>query len=97
MSGRRGGRGADGAGGDEADAPAGGGRGRGGSPEDFRRLLRDPAMRDPRGFILPADQPDFPTATKFVNALIKTGITVHRATVVVQRRRQGATRPGPTW
>ena len=37
-------------------------------------------MRDPRGFILPADQPDFPTATKFVNALLKTGITVHRAT-----------------
>jgi hypothetical protein len=37
-------------------------------------------MRDPRGFILPADQPDFPTATKFVNALIKTGVSVHRAT-----------------
>ena len=36
-------------------------------------------MRDPRGFILPADQPDFPTATKFVNTLIKTGVTVHRA------------------
>ena len=32
------------------------------------------------GFILPADQPDFPTATKFVNALLKTGVTVHRAT-----------------
>ena len=58
----------------------GGGGGGGGSPEDFKRLLRDPAMRDPRGFILPADQPDFPTATKFVNALIKTGVTVHRAT-----------------
>ena len=28
----------------------------------------------------PSDQPDFPTATKFVNALIKTGITVQRAT-----------------
>jgi hypothetical protein len=43
-------------------------------------MLRDPAARDPRGFILPADQPDFPTATKFVNALLKTGITVHKAT-----------------
>jgi hypothetical protein len=54
--------------------------GRGGSPEDFKKLLRDPALRDPRGFILPSDQPDFPTATKFINALLKTGIEVHRAT-----------------
>jgi hypothetical protein len=43
-------------------------------------MLRDPALREPRGFILPSDQPDFPTAVKFVNALIKTGIAVHRAT-----------------
>jgi Zinc carboxypeptidase len=62
---------------DEADSSGRGGGG--GTSEDFKRLLRDPAMRDPRGFILPSDQPDFPTATKFVNALIKTGITVHRA------------------
>jgi hypothetical protein len=34
---------------------------------------------DPRGYIIPSNQPDFPTATKFVNALIGTGITVHRA------------------
>ncbi len=62
-------------------AGAGGGRGgRGGTPEDFRRMLRDPAGRDPRGFIIPSGQPDFPTATKFVNALLKTGITVHRTT-----------------
>jgi hypothetical protein len=66
---------------ERALTPAGrGGRGGGGTAEDFTRLLRDPALRDPRGFILPSDQPDFPTATKFVNALIKTGITVHRAT-----------------
>ncbi len=26
------------------------------------------------------DQPDFPTATRFINALLETGITVHRAT-----------------
>jgi hypothetical protein len=42
--------------------------------------LHNPALRDPRGYILPSDQPDFPTATKFINTLIKTGITVHRAT-----------------
>jgi hypothetical protein len=28
---------------------------------------------------VPANQSDFLTATKFVNALLKTGITVHRA------------------
>ena len=68
--------------GDEAPAAgAGGGRGgRGGTIQQFKTLLRDPALRDPRGFILPSDQPDFPTATKFINTLIKTGITVHRAT-----------------
>ena len=46
----------------------------------FQRILRNPADRDPRGYIIPSTQPDFPTATKFVNALIKTGITVLRAT-----------------
>src|SRR5438876_7700850 len=43
-------------------------------------IMRNPADRDPRGYIIPSDQPDFLTATKFVNALIKTGITVERAT-----------------
>jgi hypothetical protein len=46
----------------------------------FDGILRDPARRDPRGYVLPANQPDFPTATKFANALLKTGVTVHRAT-----------------
>ncbi|MHB1191653.1 MAG: M14 family metallopeptidase [Longimicrobiales bacterium] len=45
----------------------------------FQSELRKPEDRDPRGYILPSDQKDFPTATKFVNALIKTGVTVHRA------------------
>ena len=54
---------------------------RGGAvPVKYYATLRDPAERDARGYILPADQPDFPTATKFVNALIKNGITVLRAT-----------------
>jgi len=51
-------------------------RGRG----DFERQFRDPARRDARVYILPSDQPDFLTATKFVDALLKTGITVQRAT-----------------
>ncbi|HUE84486.1 MAG TPA: M14 metallopeptidase family protein [Vicinamibacterales bacterium] len=42
--------------------------------------LRRPEHRDPRGFILPANQPDFPTAVKFINALREVGIKVHRAT-----------------
>jgi hypothetical protein len=41
--------------------------------------LRDPRLRDPRGYILSADQPDFLTAVKFADALIKGGVTVHRA------------------
>ena len=53
--------------------------GRGGAAE-FERLFHDPARRDPRGYILPADQPDFLTATKFINTLLGTGVQVHRAT-----------------
>jgi hypothetical protein len=53
---------------------------RGPTPARYFDMLRVPEARDPRGYILSADQPDFPTATKFVNALIKSGITVQRAT-----------------
>jgi hypothetical protein len=78
--GGRGGTDAAAAASDEAPASTrGAGGGRGATVEEFRTLLRDPARRDPRGFILPSDQSDFPTATKFVNALIRNGITVHRA------------------
>jgi hypothetical protein len=42
--------------------------------------MHAPELRDPRGYVISADQPDFPTATKFVNALLETGITVERAT-----------------
>ena len=59
----------------------GGGRGGGaGGPDPLHAALTSKELRDPRGFILPADQPDFATAMKFVNTLIKTGITIHRAT-----------------
>jgi hypothetical protein len=47
--------------------------------ELYDSVLHDPKSRDPRGYILPSDQPDFPTATKFVNALLKNGITVLKA------------------
>ncbi|WP_040401406.1 M14 family metallopeptidase, partial [Cecembia lonarensis] len=45
----------------------------------FGKVFEDPALRDPRGFILSADQADFPTAVRFINALIKSGIQVHKA------------------
>src|SRR5205085_3285365 len=46
--------------------------------KEFEKLFRDPAKRDPAGYIIPADQPDFLTATKFVNVLIGTGVQVHK-------------------
>ncbi len=51
-----------------------------GLPEKYWEMMREPENRDPRGFILPASQADFLTATKFVNVLIKNGVTVERAT-----------------
>ncbi len=46
----------------------------------YDTVLHDPALRDARGYILPSDQPDFPTATKFINTLMKNGVTVLQAT-----------------
>ena len=54
--------------------------GRGADVKYYTEVLRNPARRDPRGYILPSDQPDFGTATKFVNTLRHVGVTVHRAT-----------------
>jgi hypothetical protein len=63
------------------EAAAGGGsNGRAVPMELYNTVLHDPKMRDPRGYIIPSDQADFATATEFVNALLKTGITVLRAT-----------------
>ncbi len=57
------------------------GRGPASVPADlYNTVLHDKAHRDPRGYILSADQPDFPTATKFINTLIKNGVTVLQAT-----------------
>lgn len=46
----------------------------------YEKVFKDPELRDPRGYIIPADQKDFPTAVKFINALIKSGIFIHQAT-----------------
>ena len=79
----QGGQGAAGAAGAAAPGGPGGGPGgrgaaMGGAAE--WQAMRTPETRDPRGYVLPADQPDFLTATKFVNALLKNGVDVHRAT-----------------
>jgi hypothetical protein len=46
--------------------------------------LRKPELRDPRAFIIPSNQRDFPTAVKFINALREVNVTVHRATADFQ-------------
>lgn len=64
---------------DKAKA-TGSGRSRGYPVKYFQDVLHDPNFRDPRGYILPSDQPDFLTAGKFINTLIKNGVSVHKAT-----------------
>jgi hypothetical protein len=46
----------------------------------YQEVLHDPKFRDPRGYIISADQDDFPTAVKFIDVLQKQGITVLKAT-----------------
>ena len=46
----------------------------------YDEALKQPDQRDPRGYIIPRDQADFPTAVKFINTLVKSGIAIHRAT-----------------
>ena len=77
-------QGAEGAGRGEIAATGGEGEGsfgRGANlPLKYWEQLHQPANRDPRGYILPSDQPDFPTATRFVRALQKAGVVAQRAT-----------------
>jgi hypothetical protein len=46
----------------------------------YDEVLHDPKFRDPRGYIIPADQDDFPTAVKYVDVLQKQGLDVLKAT-----------------
>ncbi len=46
----------------------------------YFEMLRDPELRDARGYIISSSQADFLTATKFVDVLIKSGVEIHRAT-----------------
>lgn len=42
----------------------------------YESIYKDSKNRDPRAYIIPSDQADFGTATKFVNTLIKGGLYV---------------------
>jgi hypothetical protein len=48
-------------------------------PALYKKLIQKPEERDPRGYIISANQRDLPTAVAFVNALIKAGVEVDRA------------------
>ncbi|GHT46417.1 peptidase [Bacteroidia bacterium] len=51
-----------------------------GIPDKFLDEFKTKENRDPRGYIIPSDQVDFLTATKFIAALQKAGVDIHRAT-----------------
>ena len=61
----------------------------------YDSVLHAPDQRDPRGYILPLDQPDLPTTVKFLNALIKSGVEVKRATAAFTAN--GKTYPAGTF
>jgi hypothetical protein len=46
--------------------------------QNFAKVYKAPNLRDPRGYIIPANQTT--TAVAFVNILIQSGIQVHKAT-----------------
>ncbi len=73
------------------------GRGTGVPVELYHAVLHDPALRDPRGYIIPSDQPDFPTATKFIDTLIKNGVTIERATAAFDVNGKHYPPPVPGW
>jgi hypothetical protein len=67
-------------------APAGGatggcgGRGGGANQQAYAAVLRDPARRDPRAFVIPSNQPAFAQALDFLQALSFAGVEIHKAT-----------------
>ncbi|MFZ9241316.1 MAG: hypothetical protein ACO22R_09250 [Chitinophagaceae bacterium] len=49
------------------------------STKYFDTVFKNAAYKDARAYIIPYNQPDFATATRFVNALIRTGIEIHQS------------------
>lgn len=54
-------------------------RGRYPSSDYYHSIMNDPARRDPRAYIISADQTDYATSVRFINALINNGIQIHKA------------------
>jgi hypothetical protein len=52
----------------------------GGNNAELWNELHKSEHRDPYGYVIPADQTDFPTAVKFINTLREVNVAVHRAT-----------------
>jgi len=71
---------ADSAGNARTAITVGGGRGGNIPVKYFDSVLRNPDLRDPRGYIITADQPDFATAVRFINTCIMSGLIVQKAT-----------------
>lgn len=46
----------------------------------YDTVMKAQKARDARAYVISADQPDFTTAVKFLNALIRTGVVVQKAT-----------------
>jgi hypothetical protein len=45
----------------------------------FDSILHNLTLRDPRGYIITANQPDFATAVRFINTCIRSGLIVQKA------------------
>ncbi len=69
---------------DRKGAAGGEGRFGGVAAMSYYEQLLKPEWRDARGYILSANQPDFPTAVKFTRTLQSTGIVAHVATADFQ-------------
>jgi hypothetical protein len=46
----------------------------------MEKVLRDPARRDPRAYIIPAGQAEMGNALDFLNAMSVSGVEIHKAT-----------------
>ncbi|QQL50797.1 M14 family metallopeptidase [Mucilaginibacter ginkgonis] len=46
----------------------------------YTQVLKDPTLRDARGYIITAEQADIPTVVRFINALVRAGIEIEQAT-----------------
>ena len=64
----------------EGTVPQGWGRNISNIPmKHYDSIFKNPRLRDARAYIIPANQGDFTTAKRFLNALIRTGVVVHEA------------------